>query len=138
MSITPEEKALLADSLDRLRAEHDRFSTHFYDALFARDPGLRDMFRDDLAGQGMKFFSTLREVTAHIADADGDTARLEELGSYHGNLGVSAEHFAPMEDALIDTLRHTLGDEFTPELESAWRKAYAKIAMVMIAKGGMA
>jgi hemoglobin-like flavoprotein len=137
MPITPDEKALLTTSLGRLQAEHDRFSTYFYDALFTHAPGLREMFRDDLSGQGMKFLTTLREVTLHIVQADGDTERLQELGSYHANLGVHADHFAPMENALVDTLRHTLGDEFTPELEAAWRKAYAEIAMVMIGTGGI-
>jgi hemoglobin-like flavoprotein len=130
------EDVLLRESFDRLQSDFDQFSTYFYEALFRRAPELRAMFRDDLTGQGMKFMTTLREISLHTENAEHESERLEKLGSYHGNLGVTAENFAPMEEALIDTLRETLGDALTPELESAWRNAYTAMSKIMIRKGG--
>lgn len=137
MSTETNEERLLRDSFELLQSDFDRFSTYFYDALFLRAPELRELFREDLAGQGMKFMTTLREVILNAQDANSDTERLTELGGYHASLGVSAENFAPMEEALVDTLRHTLGDGFTPELEKAWREAYAKISSTIIRAGGI-
>ena len=137
MSDSEHTEDLLKESFDRLQSDFDRFSTFFYETLFRRAPELRSMFRDDLTGQGMKFITTLREISLHVDDAGSESARLEELGRYHARLGVTAENFAPMEEALIDTLRHTLGDEFTSELEAVWRKAYADMSMSMIRKGGI-
>ncbi|WP_171181496.1 globin domain-containing protein [Ruegeria sp. HKCCD8929] len=131
------DEVLLKQSFDRLQSEFDRFSTDFYEALFRRAPELRHLFREDLAGQGMKFLTTLREIIMHAQDAAGQSERFRELGSYHARIGISAKDFAPMEEALIETLADILGEDFTPELEQAWRRAYADISAKMIGKGGM-
>ncbi len=137
MSDSGREEDLLKESLDRLQSDFDQFSTYFYEALFRRAPELRSMFRDDLTGQGMKFLTALREISLHVNDAASESERLEELGSYHASLGVTAANFAPLQEALIDTLKHTLEDEFTRELEAAWRKAYSDMSTSMIRKGGI-
>ncbi len=137
MPVEASEEMLLKSSFERLQSDFDRFSTYFYEALFLRAPELRKLFRGDLAGQGMKFMTTLKEVVLHARDADSEAERLTELGSYHANIGVAAENFAPMEEALIETLRHTLGDSFTAELETTWRKAYVEISSKMIREGGI-
>ncbi len=136
MSIETDEDALVRESFERLRADFDQFSIFFYEALFRRAPELRDLFRGDLSGQGMKFMATLREILK-AREAGEASGRLKELGTYHANLGITAESFEPMEEALIDTLRYHLRDAVTPELEAAWRKAYADIASKMIRDGGM-
>ena len=137
MSLEASDDVLLRESFERLQADFDQFSTYFYEALFRRAPELRPMFRDDLAGQGMKFITTLREVILSTKDATSEEERLAQLGSYHATLGVTAKSFAPMEEALIDTPKHTLGDAFTPELEAVWRKAYGEMSARMIRKGGI-
>lgn len=137
MSTETNEEELLRGSFEDLQSDFDQFSTYFYEALFLRAPELRELFREDLSGQGMKFMTTLREVVLNVQDAGSEAERLTELGGYHATLGVTAKSFAPMEEALIDTLKHTLGDGFTAELENAWRKAYAKISSRMIREGGI-
>lgn len=137
MSTETSEEALLRQSFEQVQSDFDQFSTDFYEALFRRSPELRKLFRDDLAGQGMKFMTTLREVVLNRMEGTGEADRLTKLAGYHATLGVTAENFAPMEEALIDTLKNTLGDGFTPELETAWRKAYADIASTMIRAGGI-
>ena len=68
MSTDAKEAELLRKSFEQVQSDFDRFSTDFYDALFRRAPELRSLFRDDLAGQGMKFMTTLREVILHTLD----------------------------------------------------------------------
>ncbi|WP_370399084.1 globin domain-containing protein [Sulfitobacter sp. JB4-11] len=135
MSIKTSEKELLQESFRRLEADFDTFSTDFYEALFRRAPELRALFREDLAGQGMKFVATLREVILNAEDAEKQAETLAELGSFHATIGVSTDSYDVMEEALIDTIRQTLGNKVTPDLETAWRNAYAETAATMIRSG---
>lgn len=135
MTVTSEQAALLKDSLHTLRGRLEPASMSFYEALFRRAPGLRAMFRDDLAGQGMKFMSTLRMIVGAIDQPEGLATRYKELGQGHALMGVKAEHFAPMGDALIETLRLELGEDFTPTVEAAWRAAYAELSARIIGAG---
>ena len=135
MPLSDRELQLVQGSLDKLRSEFDVRSMFFYETLFERAPNLRSMFRDDLAGQGMKFMSTLDEIVRKLGDGEGLEERYADLGEMHAAIGVSQADFAPMEEALIDTMREAMGDKCTPELEAAWRKAYAIVRDNMISKG---
>ena len=46
-------------------------------------------------------------------------------------MGIRKAHYGVMEEALVDTFREILGEEFTPETEAAWRAAYAVISAAM-------
>jgi hemoglobin-like flavoprotein len=39
--------------------------------------------------------------------------------------------YAPVGDALVDTVREACGDVFTADAERVWREAYASIARAM-------
>jgi nitric oxide dioxygenase len=132
----PEQIVVVKQSLPRVRERLTPASQVFYDNLFAIAPELRRLFRGDMDTQGMRFMSTL----ATIADIVGDPAalgtELDELATAHASVGVRPEHFAPMGEALMVTLRDTLGQDFTPEVQAAWRAAYDHFAAEMIARGG--
>ncbi len=137
MELTSAEHEMVRKSLDRLRSEFDGHSLYFYEALFRRAPKMRTLFREDLAGQGMKFMSTLGVIVEKLNDEDFSEAQYNGLGRKHAMLGIKAAHFAPMGEALIETLRAGLGEDFTPELEAAWRKAYDKVSANMIRRGAI-
>ncbi len=137
MTLTEAELEMVRASLGRLRSDFDNHSLFFYEALFRRAPHLREMFREDLAGQGMKFMSTLGVIVEKLDDEDASEAQYTGLGKKHASLGIEASHFAPMCEALIETLSAGLGDDFTPQLETAWRKAYAQVSANMIRRGAI-
>lgn len=95
------------------------------------------MFREDIEGQGMKFMTTLSVIVSRLDDAAASSDQYLGLGKLHASLGVERAQFEPMGEALIDTLREGLGENFTPELEKAWRKAYAHVADSMIRRGAI-
>nr|WP_317056601.1 globin domain-containing protein [Roseovarius sp. W115] len=128
---------LVQRSFAHVRAELETHSDVFYTALFERAPALRALFRDDLEGQGMKFMTTLRFVVRNLGDQKAMDEKLGQLGHAHATLGVKTAEFDPMEEALIDTIRNTLQDLFTPQLESAWRAAYAEARDTMVHSGGI-
>ena len=137
MTISAAEIRMVQASLDRLRNDFDSHSTFFYDALFRHAPQLRQMFRDDLTGQGMKFMTTLDVIVQKLDDEEQIAEQYTGLGKSHATMRVHAADFAPMEEALIETMGNALGDDFTSELEHAWRKAYAVVSSNMIRRGGI-
>ena len=136
MQLKADEIARIRATMEELKEHREPAGTSFYENLFRISPELRPMFREDMTGQGMKFLSTL----AVIVDTIGDEARLDpkldELGRDHAALGVRAEHYAPMREALMATMKQYLGGDFTPEVEAAWERAYGQIAGRMLAAGG--
>ena len=138
MSISDQEIGYVLRSFDMIKPEDlPSISKWFYEDLFIREPKLRAIFRDDLGGQGMKFMSTLKTIIVALRDPNALQAELKPLGEGHASLGVMAENFKPMGDALIDTFHEFLGSEFTPDMEAAWRAAYSEISKEMIKLGGI-
>lgn len=138
MSISNEEVKEVLRSFDMIGPEElASGSMRFYQNLFEREPKLRAMFRDDLSGQGMKFMSTLKTIVVALKDDDVLHSELKPLGEGHARLGIVSANFEPMGEALLDTFREILGPKFTPDMEDAWRKAYAEISKEMIELGGI-
>lgn len=137
MSITTAQIATVQQSFERLMRHMDTNSAYFYEALFRHAPELRPMFREDLTGQGMKFMTTLEAIVQRLGDPDAIEAQYTGLGRTHRSLGVEARHFAPMEEALIDTMREVLGADFDAGIESAWREAFRTVSANMIRRGNI-
>ena len=137
MALTTGQTDLIRESFALLQPEVETASERFYERLFALDPSLRELFRSDMAGQGMKFMTTLGYAIDNIQHHDKLGQKVEELGRSHGLIGVKAAHFAPMGEALIETLREELKEDFTAELETAWRAAYDDLSERVIRRGGL-
>ena len=135
MAVSEREAALIRTSFAQLRERIEPASVAFYEALFRRRPDLRALFREDLAGQGMKFMTTLDAVVHSVDEPEKLADQLRDLGETHAKLGVKVADFAPMGEALIEVLRADLGAAFTDETEAAWRRAYDALAREMIAGG---
>ncbi|MFT3971983.1 MAG: globin domain-containing protein [Amaricoccus sp.] len=130
------QRQLVAESLTLVRASLLPASSQFYDNLFALAPELRRMFRTDLAGQGMRFMTTLTMVAELLDEPEELGREIDGLAQAHRGIGVRTEHFAPVGSALLVTLGETLGPAFTCELREAWRAAYDAFAARMIESGG--
>ncbi|MFO1208561.1 MAG: globin domain-containing protein [Amaricoccus sp.] len=138
MTIDASQIRLVRESLPLVRARLVPASLDFYENLFAVAPELRQLFRSDLASQGMRFMSTLATIADLLDEEDELEDEAGDLARAHAGLGVRAPHFAPMGVALMVTLAETLGDAFTPELQAAWHSAYDHFAERMIRLGGFA
>jgi hemoglobin-like flavoprotein len=76
----------------------------------------------------------MQMVTAAVRGLDRLDALLpvvRELGSRHGAYGVRDEHYGTVATALLWTLEQGLGEEFTPEVKSAWIKTYGVLSQTM-------
>lgn len=137
MVLSETELDMVCSSLERLQTDFSGHPQYFYQSLFRHAPELREMFREDLEGQGMKFMTTLSVIVSRLNDDAGSAEQYLGLGKLHATLGIERAHFVPMGEALMDTLREGLGDDFTPELEAAWRKAYDHVSSTMIRRGAI-
>ncbi len=138
MPLSDDQLTLIRQSFDVLRHDMAPASTFFYDDLFRRAPELRALFRDDLAGQGMKFLSTLAVIVDNLHKPEDLATRYADLGGLHRVLGVKAGMFQPMEEALLATIKDAMGETYTIEIEAAWRTAYQEMASALIDRGGIA
>ena len=135
MPLSEQQMTLIRDSFDMLRDDIEPRSIQFYDALFKHAPHLREMFREDIAGQGMRFMATLRVIVDNLHNPDAMADRYADLGAGHRAMGVKAVDFEPMGRALIETLANAMGDDFTPEAREAWQMAYADFSAEIIKRG---
>jgi len=110
----------------------DTFAELFYGRLFAVDPALRRLFRNDMVEQGRNLTAMLSVAAANVGRPEKIMVALRQLGQRHRAYGVTPEHFAKVEDALLFALQHALIDVFTPEVKAAWQAAYALLSSTML------
>jgi len=103
----------------------------FYSRLFMLDPGLRPMFKGDMAAQGRMLMSVLGTAVAGLRNLETLAPVVRQLGARHVGYGVKTEHYATVGAALLWTLQIGLKEKFTPEVREAWATAYDLLADVM-------
>jgi len=109
----------------------DTAATLLYDRLFALDPSVRALFKNDLGEQKVKLIRMIGAAIHGLGDPELLMPILRHLGQKHERLGVRDEHYAIVGDALMATLRQGLGDEFGPASEAAWTRVYGVLAQAM-------
>jgi nitric oxide dioxygenase len=126
--VTPEDIALVIASIEQLRSDADAVVARFYERLFELAPDARDLFTIDMAIQRGKFFAELDTIAHAIPSLDTFVDRATRLGTEHARRGVTNRHYRAFGQALVDVLAETYGDDFTPELADAWRRAYSLVS----------
>ena len=123
---------LVQDSFATIAPRAVVFGAEFYDRLFLAAPEVRGMFADEMAPQVLKLIQTLSTVVADLKDPEGMRDQLLYLGAVHAELGALPAHYPVVAEALIGTLEHWLGEDFTPDCRAAWTAALTHVATVMI------
>ncbi|AOO81116.1 globin domain-containing protein [Bosea vaviloviae] len=123
----------IRDSFAHLHRRKAETGAIFYNRLFEIAPEVRPLFKGDIKAQGAKLMETLTVALATLNDREGLAILLRRLGRQHKGYGVKESHYDSVREALIWTLRTSLGDAFTPRVEQAWTRLYADIASIMIA-----
>ncbi len=131
--MTPDQVRLLVDSFEKVKPISDEVAKRFYENLFRRAPEFESKFQDvNMATQGQMVLQAVG-LAIHSLDRFNDVRPvLEGLGYRHVNYGVHSEHFAVAGSALVETLKQTFGDDFTPNLERAWRDVLTTVIGVIV------
>lgn len=135
MHLNPDQITAIRESLKWLMPEVERASREFYKDLFRRDPSLREMFRDDLEGQGMRFMTAISVIVDNLDNPERLDREVDLLARGHAAFQIRNMDYHTMEEALIDTFRYALGARFTRDMQLAWRSAFQQISEAMMAAG---
>jgi hemoglobin-like flavoprotein len=127
----PQQIKLVQDSFRLVLPIQMQAGQIFYDRLFALDPSLRPLFKEDMSNQIRALMAMLATVVAGLNRLDQLVPAVEGLGRRHVKYGVLPEHYVTVGAALLDALEQGLGPSFTDETREAWAAAYTTLATVM-------
>lgn len=131
--MTPEHITIVKSTIARAHADLPALVVDFYARLFAAAPQVRELFPTELADQRRKFAEQLDAIGAALDDFDIFVADIAGLGRRHQTYGIRPDHYAMAGPALLATLAAAVGDDWTVDVEQAWRCAYNLIAETMMA-----
>ncbi len=129
--MTPREIELVQRTFARAARIGPHVAATFYAELFAIDPAVRSLFKADMIAQGEKLMATLAHIVGGLGAEGANLPLLRELALRHVSYGVESRHYTAVGTALMRTLKHELGADFTAEARAAWTAAYQQIADVM-------
>ncbi|WP_264211746.1 globin domain-containing protein [Leisingera thetidis] len=126
--VSAQDKSRIRRSFESERMDLDAFAAAFYAKFFAACPEIRPLFSWDTTQQEEKRLASL----AHIAEALGDSARLdaipEQQGAMHRNLEASDTHFNGFIGSFTGALSETLRPDWSAETEQAWTRFLTNVA----------
>lgn len=131
MPISTKQKQLVQESFAKVIPIAAVAGDIFYKTLFEYAPELKPLFKSDLKTQSKKLVTTLALAVKGLDDIDKLVPILHQLAERHVDYGVKAEHFTPVGNALLSTLKQGLGDDFTPEVRQAWVETFRVVATTM-------
>lgn len=130
--LTGQQIEAVQDSFARVVPVADPFMMMFYDKLFEIAPHTRALFPEDMEEQRAKAVSTLATVVQSLDNLEPLLPDIVALGQRHAGYNVKASDYGPVGDALVWALEACLRGNWTTEVETAWKTAYATLAKVMI------
>jgi NAD(P)H-flavin reductase/hemoglobin-like flavoprotein len=131
--VTDIDTTALKDNFAAVAIHGDEVPLFFYSYLFVRHPETRDMFAPAMIRQRDRLIGALGHIVTNVDKVAELTPFLEDLGRDHRKFGALAEHYPAVGEALVVTLRHFTGDDWTPQLEADWTAAYGIISGTMSA-----
>jgi hemoglobin-like flavoprotein len=135
MRMTPTQAELVRSSWTKLLQSSDTaaddIARQFYDKLFDLDPSLSVLFRDDMKQQGRKLMAMISFAVQGLMRLEIISPGIQALGRRHAGYGADDRHYSMVAIALLWTLAHRLGDDFTAEMREAWATAYGVVASIM-------
>jgi hemoglobin-like flavoprotein len=130
--MTPDQIKAIQDSFAKVVPISDQAAALFYGRLFEIAPSVKPLFRGDMTEQGRKLMATLAVVVNGLGNLDAILPAASALAKRHLGYGVKPIHYAIVGDALLWTLERGLGEEWTPDLATAWADAYGVLSEYMI------
>ncbi|MHA7984440.1 globin domain-containing protein [Rathayibacter sp. CAU 1779] len=116
----------------QVAAHGDAVPGFFYAHLFLAHPEVRDLFPVTMATQRDRLVKALGRMVSNVDNIGEVVGYIQDLGRDHRKFGTIAGHYPAVGASLLATLKHFLGDAWTPELASDWAEAYGLIAATMI------
>jgi hemoglobin-like flavoprotein len=122
------QQALVRTTFGKIAPISELAAAMFYEKLFAIDPDLRPLFRNDLKKQGAMLMAVIATAVANLHRLDQLMPTVRELGRRHAGYGVRDRDYDTVAVALLATLEAALGDEVAEAVRGAWTACYMALA----------
>lgn len=122
---------LVRSTFEQLRPQLEAVATMIYNRLFVIDPATRHLFHGDQQKQHLMLMSSIGLVITNLDCPEILMPLVQGMGTRHAGYGVTSAQYASLGEALLWTLEHSLGVDFTPEVQTAWMALYALLARMM-------
>jgi NAD(P)H-flavin reductase/hemoglobin-like flavoprotein len=122
----------LKKSWQTVASNGDEVPLYFYSTLFLLNPEVRQLFPLSMAGQRDRLVNALGHIVSSVDDTDAMVAFTRQLGRDHRKFSVVEEHYPLVGKALLATLAHFLGSDWTAQLANDWEAAYTVVSNTMI------
>lgn len=104
----------------------------FYSKLFLETPELKPMFKSSRSGQSKKLMSMLTMIISGLDRLEEFKQDIRQLAIRHRNYGVQDWHYEKVGGALLWTLEHALGADYTQQTKQAWIQCYTELSGAMM------
>lgn len=125
----------------------DRAGSLLFQKLFTMCPETKSLFGFpidmDMTSETMlasrrfkihsKYFIEMLDKALGMVEAKQMQENMKSLGAMHSEYGVKPEYFPLMGEALFETLKTMLEDDWSPELQTAWADVYGRLSSQMTA-----
>jgi hemoglobin-like flavoprotein len=130
--LSPESEALVRSTWKKLKPASDTVVAAFYARLFEANPVAADLFKaTNMVEQRRKFSAMLDEIVRVLDNPNLLVSEVAASGRRHVGYGVKSRDYDDVGAALVWAIGDSLGADFTPAVQAAWREAYALLAAVM-------
>jgi hemoglobin-like flavoprotein len=120
---------LLLKSLEVIAERHDDIVPLVYQRFYAAYPDTRAMFgRDENSFHQGQMFNGMLLAVIEYSEGRCTTGSIKAWVSDHDALGVGREMFPAMFSAMFDTLRACMGDDWTEDIDGAWKRQIGGLA----------
>jgi len=129
--MSPETISHVKTSWSKVQPISEQAAGLFYGRLFEVYPEVRPMFKGDMKTQGRKLMAMINTAVNALDNIDAVVQPVKDMGARHAGYGVSNGDYDKVANALLWTLGEGLGDDFTPEVKTAWVEVYSVLADTM-------
>jgi len=133
--LTAEQISLVKSTLPLLSEAGRDVTDYFYNRMFNQHPELKNIFNmsNQRSGrQPLALFNALTAYATHIDNLPVLQQAVERIAQKHASMDIQPEQYDIVGHHLIETLKELAPNEFTPDVEDAWRAAYQQLASVFI------
>ncbi|MCF6436676.1 NO-inducible flavohemoprotein [Pseudoalteromonas sp. MMG022] len=127
--------SLVKSTIPLLSGAGTAVTAHFYQRMFTHNPEFKNIFNMTNQHTGKQQFALFNAIAAYATHIDNPQVLEQAIGRInhkHVSLNIQAKHYDIVGHHLIETLKELAPEQFTPDIEQAWREAYGFLADLFI------
>lgn len=136
--MTENTKEIIKSTAPLLKEKKDEITETMYKILFEKYPETKILFKDASDDQPKKLANAIYAYANNIDNLGNLQKGLETMVKAHVKTNIKPEYYPMVQDALLSSIKKTLGEVCTKDVENAWSSAYEFLANILINKEKLA